>query len=257
MLYLAELVAAARTRAEALRAAGDDALRRAAAAASGAQPFAAALREAAGSSLIAEIKRATPSRGALDLDLDAGRQAAAYARGGAVAISVLTEPRWFCGSLADLAAAATAGLPLLRKDFIVEDVQLLESRAAGADAVLLIVRALGPELPDLIDRALELGMEPLVEVHDERDVERALHAGAALIGVNHRDLETFEVDPDRTAKLAPLLPPGTTVVALSGVSARAEVEALEAAGAHAVLVGEALVRAPDPASALRLLRGVA
>jgi indole-3-glycerol phosphate synthase len=206
-------------------------------------------------SVIAEIKRATPRAGALDLDLDAGRLAAAYADGGAVAISVLTEPDHFKGSIEDLQAARTAGLPVLRKDFVIDDLQVLESRAAGADAVLIIVRILGDELAGLVAATQSLGMDALVEVHDEAELERALEAGATLVGVNHRDLETFEVDPDRTAKLAPLLPEGTTLVGLSGVSTRAEVEALGRAGAAAVLVGESLVTAPDPAAKLRALTG--
>jgi indole-3-glycerol phosphate synthase len=207
--------------------------------------------------VIAEIKRCSPARGPLDLDLNAGETAARYAEGGAAAISVLTEPDRFKGSIEDLQAALAPGLPILRKDFILDAWQLLESRAVGADAVLLIVRALEDRgLNELFAGTRALGMDALVEVHDEDDLERALSLGAELIGVNHRDLETFEVDDQRTTKLARLVPSRCTLVALSGVSSRAEVQRLAAAGAGAVLVGESLITAGDPAAKLRELRGV-
>ena len=206
-------------------------------------------------SFIAEIKRATPSQGALDLDLDASRLAQAYVEGGASAISVLTEPDHFKGSLDDLLAARVAPVPLLRKDFVIDPFQLLEARAAGADSVLLIVRAVGHDLEALVAGSRALGMEPLVEVFHEDEVEQAAAAGAGVIGINHRDLETFEVDGRRTAKLAPLVPRGTVVVAASGVSTRAEVEELAEAGADAVLVGQSLVQSGDPVAKLRELRG--
>lgn len=208
-------------------------------------------------SLIAEIKRATPSRGPLDLGLDAARLARSYESGGAAAVSVLTEPDFFKGSLEDLQAARTSALPILRKDFILDPFQLLEARAAGADAVLLIVRIVGEELPKLIEATRALGMTPFVEVFHEEEVQAALGAGADLIGINHRDLETFEVDTGRTAKLAPSIPGDVVVVALSGVSSRRDVEELGAAGAHSVLVGESLVTAADAAAKLRELRGKA
>ncbi|MGH2693550.1 MAG: indole-3-glycerol phosphate synthase TrpC [Actinomycetota bacterium] len=208
-------------------------------------------------SIIAEIKRATPRAGELDRGLNASETARAYAAGGASALSVLTEPEYFWGTLEDLAAARGPGLPVLRKDFVLEDFQVFESRAAGADAVLLIVRILDDGLDRLIAAARALGMDALVEVHDERDLDRALDAGASLIGVNHRDLETFDVDPERTAKLAPSVPEACTVIALSGVGSRAEMEELAAAGASAVLVGESLVTASDPAAKLRELLGKA
>lgn len=207
-------------------------------------------------SVIAEIKRATPSRGSLNLDLDAGRLASAYAEAGAAAISVLTEPEFFKGSLEDLQAARATSVPLLRKDFIVDPFQLLEARAAGADAVLLIVRILGDDLGPLVGATRSLGMVAFVEVFHEQEVEDALGAGADVIGINHRDLASFEVDPARTAKLAANMPEDVVVVALSGVSTRQEVEELAAAGAHAVLVGESLVTAPDPGAKLRELRGL-
>jgi indole-3-glycerol phosphate synthase len=208
-----------------------------------------------GVAIIAEIKRATPRLGAIALDLDATEAAHAYAAGGASALSVLTEPSSFGGSFDDLRAAKTAGLPVLRKDYILDEIQIVESRAAGADAVLLIVRVLGDELESLLTVCEQFGMDALVEVFDETDMKRALGAGASLIGVNHRDLETFELDPLRTQKLAPMAPPGATLVALSGVSRRADVTALEELGVAAVLVGEALVRDADPATKIRTLRG--
>ena len=206
--------------------------------------------------LVAEIKRSSPSKGPLDPDLDAGALAQMYAKGGAAAISVVTVPDGFGGSLSDLRAARAPGLPVLRKDFIVDSWQIYESRAEGADAVLLIVRALDDsELRSLITLSEEWSMDALVEVHDRLDLERAVATGALLIGVNHRDLATFEVDPDRTAELAPHVPPGCTLVALSGVSSQADVRRLSEAGAAAVLVGESLVTDNDPEAALRRLRG--
>jgi indole-3-glycerol phosphate synthase len=217
--------------------------------------FADALR-GEGISLVAEIKRATPSRGELNLNLNAAAVAASYALGGAAAISVLTEPEEFRGSLDDLAATRTAGLPVLRKDFIIDDYQVLESRAVNADAILLIVRALeDEELSSLLKAAEIVGLDVMVEVHDAPELDRALEAGASIIGVNHRDLTTFQIDPDRTAKLAPGVPDGTLLVALSGVQTRDDVEYLEAAGADAVLVGESLVLATDPAEKIRELLG--
>lgn len=247
MSYLDDLLASTRRRVAALK--DSVAVDRLVELAAGADPprgFAVALKSVT-PALIAEIKRATP-RGALDHDLDAEETASLYARGGATAISVLTEPEYFRGSLDDLRAARGAGLPVLRKDFIVDELQVLEARAAGADAILIIVRILGEELETLVEEAAATGVDALVEVHDESDLRRAADAGASLIGVNHRDLTTFEVDPDRTAKLVPLMPDGATVVALSGVKERADVERLTDAGADAVLVGEALVTAPDPAA---------
>ncbi|HEV3473632.1 MAG TPA: indole-3-glycerol phosphate synthase TrpC [Actinomycetota bacterium] len=215
--------------------------------------FASALKSAERPAVIAEIKRRSPSKGALDEDLDAGALAMAYAAGGASAISVLTEPEGFGGSFEDLHLAKKAGLPVLRKDFIIDPFQVLESRAEGADAVLLIVRVIGELLPQLLSGVTALGMDALVEIYDEADLQRALDAGAEVIGINHRDLETFEVDPERTAKLRPQIPDEKLVIGLSGVSARDDVAALAAAGADAVLVGESLVTAEDPAAKLREL----
>jgi len=209
-----------------------------------------------GVAVIAEIKRASPSAGTFDANLSATETAVAYARGGAAAISVLTEPEFFKGSIDDLNAARAAGLPVLRKDFILDTWQVLESRAAGADALLLIVRALEQnDLEALLLACRTLRMDALVEVYDEVEMTRALDAGATIVGVNNRDLESFEVDRKRTARLAPQVPDGVILVGLSGVGSRADVEELGAAGARAVLVGEALVRAEDPATELRALRG--
>ncbi|MPZ68249.1 MAG: indole-3-glycerol phosphate synthase TrpC [Actinobacteria bacterium] len=216
--------------------------------------FAAAL-DTPGVAVIAEIKRTSPSAGDLDRNLNAGEMARAYADGGAAAISVLTEPDHFNGSREDLEAALTVGVPVLRKDFIIDELQVLESRAWGADAVLLIVRCVGDRLDILLGATRALGMDALVEVFDERDLEVALGCGATVIGVNHRDLETFEVDPDRTAKLAPQVPNDVLLVGLSGVKEPEDVVALGSIGARAVLVGEALVTADDPAAELRRLRG--
>ncbi|MGH2750995.1 MAG: indole-3-glycerol phosphate synthase TrpC [Actinomycetota bacterium] len=207
--------------------------------------------------VIAEIKRASPSAGVFDANLNATETARAYARGGAAAISVVTEPEFFRGSLDDLTSARSAGLPVVRKDFILDTWQVLESRAAGADALLLIVRILEQEaLRTLLAACATLRMDALVEVYDRDELNRAVDAGARVVGVNNRDLETYEVDRDRTLRLAPQVPEGVTAVGLSGVSSRADVEALAEAGAGAVLVGEALVRARDPAAKLLELRGV-
>jgi indole-3-glycerol phosphate synthase len=255
MSYLQPVLESTRARIAELRATRSRAeLEAAAAGAAPALRFRDSL-QGEGVAVIAEIKRATPRLGAVAPDLDAGAAARSYAAGGATALSVLTEPGSFAGSLADLGAAKAAGLPVLRKDFILDEIQLLESRVAGADAVLLIVRILGDELDRLVTACEALGMDALVEVFDETDVQRANAAGASLIGINHRDLETFELDPGRTVKLAPMLPAHSTVVALSGISTRADVTALESAGVAAVLVGEALVTDEDPAARIRTLRG--
>src|SRR5918992_5123322 len=253
MSYLDDLLASTRRRVEVLKDSGADRVIDRVANASPPRGFATALKSHS-PALIAEIKRATP-RGALKPELDVTEMAATYARGGAAAISVLTEPDYFQGSPADLAAATGAGLPVLCKDFIIDESQILDARATGADAVLLIVRILGDELEVLLKAVASTRMDALVEVHDANDLERAIDAGASLIGVNHRDLATFELDPDRTAKLAPLMPGGATVVALSGVIDRADVERLVDAGANAVLVGEALVTALDPATKIAELLG--
>lgn len=183
--------------------------------------------------------------------------ARAYEAGGAAAISVLTEPDHFRGSLDDLRDARAAGaLPVLRKDFLCDTLHVWEARGAGADAVLLIVAALTQtELVTLLDLATDLGMTALVEVHSASEVERAVSAGARVIGVNTRDLATLVVDPAMVGRLRPLIPDGIVVVGESGVKSRADVQDLESVGVDAVLVGEAVMRAPDPAAKIRELLG--
>jgi len=206
--------------------------------------------------LIAEVKRASPSRGVLRADLDPKALARTYADSGAAAISVLTEEQHFQGSLDDLKAvrAVLDGRgeprpPVLRKDFLFDAYHLFEARVYGADAVLLIAAILSPELlAELLALAGTLGLECLVEVHDERELERALATDAQIIGINNRDLRTFEVDLALTERLRPLIPDDRVVVAESGVDTRADVERLRALGVHAVLIGEALVTADDPAA---------
>jgi len=212
----------------------------------------------AGSSVIAEVKRRSPSKGGLAEIPDPAELATRYAAGGAAAISVLTEERRFGGSLADLRAVrAAVDVPLLRKDFMVEPYQLLEARAAGADLVLLIVAALDDEtLRRLHDEARELGLTVLVEVHDEVETERAVELGAELVGVNARNLRTLDVDPGAFARLAPLVPGDRVLVAESGITGPEDVATYVGLGARAVLVGEALVRDGDPEGAVRTMTGV-
>jgi indole-3-glycerol phosphate synthase len=206
--------------------------------------------------VIAEIKRRSPSKGALALDLDPATLASEYSRGGASALSVLTDEEFFSGSVADLQLARQAvDLPVLRKDFTVSSRDLYDARAMGADAALLIVAALSQdELEEFVALAALLGLAALVEVHDEEELARALDAGASLVGVNQRDLHTFEVDTDRAVRVGAAMPEGVVRVAESGVGSSADVHRLAEAGFHAVLVGETLVRASDPAFALRQLR---
>lgn len=205
-----------------------------------------------GVGVIAEVKRSSPSKGNLAPIDDPAALAAAYERGGARCISVLTEQRRFGGSLADLAAVrAAVEVPILRKDFIVTSYQLWEARAYGADLALLIVAALEQSaLVSLIERAGSIGLTPLVEVHDEEEVERAVAAGARIIGVNARDLRTLTVDRGVFARLAPRIPEGVLRVAESGIRNPQDLVACAGAGADAVLVGEALVTHPDPVSAV-------
>jgi len=203
-----------------------------------------------GVAVIAEVKRASPSKGALADIADPAALAAEYEAGGAAAISVLTEGRRFSGSLDDLVRVRRAvDIPVLRKDFIVSAYQLFEARAAGADMVLLIVAALSDvELVCLIERAESIGLTPLVEVHTSDEVSRAVTAGARIIGVNARNLSTLEVDPGTFARLAPQIPDGIVRIAESGVRGPHDVIELARAGADVVLVGEALVTGRDPRS---------
>ncbi|MGH9243040.1 MAG: indole-3-glycerol phosphate synthase TrpC [Acidimicrobiales bacterium] len=223
------------------------------------QPFAetlAAVAESGELAVIAEVKRRSPMKGDLAPDLDAADLAAAYAAGGAVCLSVLTDAEFFGGSFYDLADARDgADLPVLRKDFTVSPNDVADTRIVGADAVLLIVAALDDEeMADFHALASELGLDALVEVHDRADLDRALDIGATLIGVNQRDLHTFEVDADRAASLASCMPDGVVRVAESGIRGPADGRRLADAGYHAVLVGESIVTAPDPAAAVAELR---
>jgi indole-3-glycerol phosphate synthase len=217
--------------------------------------FADALREP-GLSIIAEIKRKSPSKGPLAEGLDASELARSYARGGAAAISCLTERTFFGAQAGDLEDACVAGLPVLRKDFIIDEIQVDESAAMGASAILLIVRILEPvKLRILLRHAESLGLDALVEVHDAAEIAQAIGAGASIVGVNNRDLGTLEVDPLRAHGLRSLIPRGILSVAESGVRTREDVRSIEEAGFDAVLIGETLVRSADPAATLRRLTG--
>lgn len=222
------------------------------------RPFADALRSSPAPAVIAEVKRSSPSAGRI-AEVDPAEQARAYAAGGAVAISVLTEPTRFDGSLADLRAVHLAvEAPVLRKDFLLHPSQVIESRAEGADAVLLIAAALSDaELKAMLAAALELGLGALVEAHTEEDLEKALAVDAEVVGINARDLETLEVNLDVALGLLERLPADRVRVLESGIASREQVELAVRAGAHGVLVGEALMRASDPARAIRALRGAA
>lgn len=208
--------------------------------------------------VIAEIKRASPSAGRIIDDFDPAGRAAACERGGAAALSVLTEEDYFEGSLAHLVETREAvSLPVLRKDFIIDAYQVYETRAAGGDALLLLAGLLGrSELADFLVLAGSLGMEALVEVRNERELEEAIIVGAGVVGINNRDLKTFRVDIATSEYLAPLVPPAVCVVAESGIRDRADMERLRAAGIKAFLVGEALSRSKDPGAELqRLMAG--
>lgn len=207
--------------------------------------------------LVAEIKRASASRGWLCRELDVSTMAATYARGGAAAISVLTEPTRFKGDGADLATARReTALPLLCKDFIVDPYQVYEARSWGADAVLLITSLLSSdELRNLIKVAQSLNIAALVEVHTEVELAKALFAGATLVGINNRNLADLTVDLGTTLRLCPLVPAGVTVVSESGIRSRADIVSLQASGVKAFLVGEVLVTSPDPEASLRELMG--
>jgi len=237
---------------------GPDAMRRAASArCDPVRGFRRALRETPRPRVIAELKRRSPSKGEIRSDFDPEACAEAYSRAGAAAISVLTDSRYFGGALAFLERVRRAvPLPLLRKDFTVDPYQIDEARAAGADAVLLIASALeADELAALRGHAASLGLDALVEVHDEAELRSALEAGADLIGINNRDLRTFKTDLAVTERLAPLLQADVIVVGESGIFTLEDIKRLEAVGVDAVLVGEALMREPDVERALARLRG--
>ena len=210
--------------------------------------------------LIAECKKASPSRGLLSPSYDPAALARTYADNGAAAISVLTEVDHFQGSLEHLTlvkeAVRAAKLPVLRKDFIFDPYQVYEARAFGADALLLIIAMLAPsQLRELLEAAQSIWVQALVEVHSEAELEAALDAGAEIIGINHRDLKTFQMDMGLSARLRPRIPGGKVVVAESGIQSKADVARMKKAGVNAVLVGEALITAPDVAAKVRELAG--
>ncbi len=257
MSVLDEIVA--NTRAEVARrrsSAPRGALERQCGAAPAARDFEGALRPPPGTvRLIAEVKKASPSRGVLARDLDPVTLATTYATHGAHAISVLTDEKYFQGSLDDLRRVrAAVDVPLLRKDFTIDEYQLWESRAAGADAVLLIVSILEPqELRELLAAAKGLGLAALVECHTAAELDQALAVGSRMVGINNRDLATFETRITTTLELLPLIPPGPIVISESGFFTAADVRRVVSAGAHAILVGEGLVRAGDIPAKLREL----
>jgi len=244
-------------RLKATASAGD--LERLAAQAAPPRDFVGALRRTEGQPirLIAEFKRASPSAGVIRADLDPALVARRYRAGGASAVSVLTDGPFFSGSLDDLRAVRTAvDLPVLRKDFILDPYQLLESRAVGADAVLLIVAALpDADLAALHGLATELGLAALVEVHTQEELGRAMALEPRAVGINNRDLKTLRVDPETALRLRPLVPPGVAVVAESGICRRTDLVRLEEAGVDAALVGGALMRCDDPGRAVSELLG--
>jgi len=223
------------------------------------QPPARAFQQAlegTGLAVIAEVKRRSPSAGVIRAQAEPAAVAAVYEAAGASAVSVLTDAQYFGGSADDLRAVRRqVGLPVLRKDFTLDAYQLWEARAMGADAILLIVRALPPSLlSDLIGLAGEMGMCALVEVHEEREADAAVAAGASVIGINNRDLSRMATDLTTTERVRPCIPLGHLVVSESGISSRTHVERVLAVGVDAILVGEALMAAGDPAAALRALR---
>jgi indole-3-glycerol phosphate synthase len=218
--------------------------------------FRAALRKG-NVAVIAEVKRRSPSAGPIREDLDPAERATLYAEHGAAAISVLTDGPYFGGSIQDLRAAVQCcSIPVLRKDFILDEVQILEARAAGAAAVLLIVRALGSRLQPLLRYAADLRLDALVEVHTAEELATALEAGASIIGVNSRDLDTFEIDVESAWKIVARVPAGCIAVAESGMAGPKDVRRAAAAGADAVLIGTALSAAVSPEGLLHDLAGV-
>jgi len=227
-----------------------------------ARGFAAALQSDGQSQaalrIIAEVKKASPSAGVIRTDFDPVAIAKTYEANGAACLSVLTDESYFQGSLDDLIAARSAvKCPVLRKDFVLDRYQLLEARLAGADAVLLIAEILpGERLQVLYRQALKLGLDVLVELHDAEELPRVLDSGATLIGVNNRDLRTFQTSLEHTLDLMPRFPKGITVVSESGIRTHADLQRLKSAGVGAVLVGESLMRSDDIGAALRKLRGV-
>ena len=221
--------------------------------------FASAIRRPDGAPprVIAEVKKASPSKGVIREDFDPAAAARAYEGSGAAALSVLTDEKFFQGHMAHLSICrAAASLPVLQKDFIIDPYQIEEARAGGADAVLLIAALLDANaLRSFREHAESLGMAALVEVHDEPELESAIDSGARIIGINNRDLQTFRVDLQTTFRLAPFIPPGKIVVGESGIRTRDDLKRLADVGIDAVLIGETLMRAPDPGVKLRELIG--
>ncbi|MGE5558454.1 MAG: indole-3-glycerol phosphate synthase TrpC [Bacillota bacterium] len=205
-----------------------------------------------GLSLIAEVKRGSPSKGLLAPDLDPGTLAALYQLGGARAISVLTEPRYFYGSASDLQAARrTVQLPVLRKDFLIEPYQIWEAAAWGADAVLLIIAALSPSSAgEMLECCREAGVEALIEVHGEEELERAMRLKPRIIGINTRNLLTLQVEKKNLARIRPLIPEGILTIAESGINSSHDLRRIKTLGFHGALIGEALVKSADPALTL-------
>lgn len=250
---LEEIVAAARREVAAASPGRDRAAIQERAEAHTPRGFRDALRRTSGIAIIAELKKASPSKGLIRADFPVAELACQLESAGATALSVLTNDKYFQGSLSNLeiASAATA-LPCLRKDFIVDEWQLLEARAYGADAVLLIVAALTPaELAHLGERARELQLDVLCEVHDAMELQRALDAGFDLVGVNNRNLHTFDVDLNTCLELVELMPPGVVKIAESGIESGDDISRLRQAGYHGFLIGESLMRASRPGEALR------
>ncbi len=249
--YKRQEIAAARGRVS------DAQLEARAAAAPPVRDFRAALERGPGTRIIAEVKKASPSAGLLRADFDPVAIARLYEQNGAACISVLTDEPSFQGHLDYLTAVrAAVSCPLLRKDFILDRYQLLEARVAGADAVLLIAEILdGPVLPSLLRQAGELGLQALVELYDRDNLPRVLDSGARLIGINNRDLRTFQTRLEHTLDLVPSLPAGVCLVSESGIRTRADIERLQAAGVRAVLIGETFMRAADIGAKLRELNG--
>ncbi len=257
-MILDKIVAATRVRLDALKAQTDiQTLEKQLAEALPPRPFAASLRHPDRLGLIAEIKKASPSRGLIAPDFDAARQAGIYQNSGADCLSVLTEPDFFQGSLDDLMKARQAtDKPIIRKEFILDHIQIAEARLAGADCVLLIVSILKDwEIRQLKTAAHRYGMDALVEIHDEEEARRAVFNGCDFIGINNRDLKTFEMDLGTTERLRKLLPDDATVVGESGVFTRADARRLREAGADALLVGESLMKSGDAARAIEELLG--
>ena len=252
---LAEIVARKQLESKALRPQMAEFERRAADQKGRQRGFASSLRIRAviSPAIIAEIKQASPSRGLLTTEFRPTRMARAYELGGAAALSVLTDQDFFKGSLDDMVSVRGAvGLPILRKDFTIEELNIVEAAAWGADAVLLIAALHdAAALRRLREFALSLGVDTLVEVHDAPELERTLESGATIVGVNNRDLRTFEVTLETSLRLAPLMPPNVFKVSESGIFTREHIETLRAAGFQAFLVGESLMKAPDPTTALR------